>query len=118
MGVFNQFSSFIKNYGRQGTPAAILNSLRSPKIPWEFTPKHEKALDDLKRIVTQKGDEAIHLFAPDHTQPLILETDGSEDGWGAVLYQKNRWREKSYQNLVQTVKNGSMVEETTVPQRG
>ena len=83
MGVFNQFSHFLRDYGRGDSPAAILNGLTSPKSDWEFTDKHRKAIDELKRAV-QKG---IHLYAPNNKYPLILETDGSDDGWGAVLYQ-------------------------------
>ena len=83
MGIFNQFSSFLKDYGKASSPASILNSLASPKAEWCFTEHHRKALDQLKRQV-QAG---IHLYAPDNTLPLVLETDGSDDGWGAVLYQ-------------------------------
>ena len=83
MGVFNQFSSFVKDYGRGNSPAAILNSLVSPKAEWNFTQRHKDALDEAKRQV--QAD--IHLYAPDNTHALILETDGSDDGWGAVLYQ-------------------------------
>ena len=83
MGIFNQFSAFIKDYGREGSPAVILNALVSPKAEWQFTDRHRKALDTLKRQVQQD----IHLYAPDNTIPLVLETDGSDDGWGAVLYQ-------------------------------
>ena len=84
MGIFNQFSSFIKDYGRGNRPETILNSLASPKAEWLFTDRHREALDTLKRQV----QERIHLYAPDNNHPLVLETDGSDDGWGAVLYQK------------------------------
>ena len=84
MGVFNQFAHFVKNYGRGNHPAEILNSLMSPKAEWRFTERHRQAIDDLKKAV-QKG---IHLYTPNNNFPLILETDGSDDGWGAVLYQK------------------------------
>jgi len=83
MGIFNQFSSFIKDYGRAGSPAAKLNSLMSPKVPWEWSDEHTNALEELKNTVRS----GVHLYAPDHNHKLILETDGSEDGWGAVLYQ-------------------------------
>ena len=83
MGIFNQFSSFIKDYGRQKGPAATLNSLMSPKTPFVFTKEHEKALDALKKQIL----DGVHLYAPDNNHQLILETDGSIDGWGAVLYQ-------------------------------
>ena len=83
MGVFNQFSPFLHNYGRGSSPAAILNALVSPKAEWSFTERHHTAIDTLKRQV----QENIHLYAPDHRYPLTLETDGSDDGWGAVLFQ-------------------------------
>ena len=83
MGVFNQFSSFVRNYMREGTPAATLNALMSPKAEWHFTQRHRDAIDTLKRQIQQ----GLHLYAPDNNYPLILETDGSDDGWGAVLYQ-------------------------------
>ena len=83
MGIFNQFSSFIKDYGKRNSPAAILNAIVSPKAEWLFTKRHRKALDTLKRQVQQD----IHLYAPNNLIPLVLETDGSDDGWGAVLYQ-------------------------------
>ena len=82
MGIFNQFSSFIKDYGRTGH-ATILNEMVSPKVPWLFTEKHEHALNQLKKIV----QEGLHLYAPNNDYPLVLDTDGSDDGWGAVLYQ-------------------------------
>ena len=82
MGVFNQFSGFIKDYAR-GEHASILNQLVSPKAEWLFTDRHRKAIDVLKERV-QAG---LHLYAPDNSLPLVLETDGSDDGWGAVLYQ-------------------------------
>ena len=81
MGVFNQFSSFMKDYARN--EAAVLNALASPKAEWLFTQRHRDAVDTLKRAV-QSG---IHLYAPDYKHQLVLETDGSDDGWGAVLYQ-------------------------------
>ena len=81
MGVFNQFAHFIDNYGRG--PARLLNPLNSPKVPFVLTDKHKEAIDQIKKEILS----GVHLYAPDNTIPLHLETDGSEDGWGAVLYQ-------------------------------
>ena len=67
MGIFNQFSSFIKDYGRTSR-ATVLNSLMSPKVPFIFTTTHQAAIDSMK-------DKD-----PDNNHPLILETDGSADG--------------------------------------
>ena len=82
MGVFNQFSHFIKDYGRR-KEIRLLNSLNSPKVPYIFKKEHEEAIETMKGIILS----GICLFAPDNNLPLHLETDGSEDGWGAVLFQ-------------------------------
>ena len=86
MGIFNQFSHFIKDYGKASSPAAVLNSLNSTKVPFIFTEKHEVALQKLKNHILSK-DNKLYLYAPRNDLPLHLETDGSEDGWGAVLFQ-------------------------------
>lgn len=82
MGVFNQFSHYLQDYGRSKS-VTVLNSLASPKAAWEFTDQHRKALDSIK----QACEKGMHLYAPNNKYPLILETDGSDDGWGAVLFQ-------------------------------
>ena len=86
MGVFNQFSGagFIKDYGKRGSPASIINELASTKVPFIWTNKHTKALEQLKDMVLGRD---LWLYAPRNDLPLHLETDGSEDGWGAVLFQ-------------------------------
>ena len=86
MGIFNQFSHFIKDYGKANSPAAVLNALNSTKVPLIFTEKHEVALQQLKSQILSE-DNKLHLYAPRNDLSLHLETDGSEDGWGAVFYQ-------------------------------
>ena len=84
MGVFNQFKWFIKDYSREGSPARTLNSLLSTKKPWTgITQSHKSCIDTLKRTILQ----GLHLYTPDKNLPLKLETDASNDGWGAVLFQ-------------------------------
>jgi hypothetical protein len=46
--------------------------------------KMEQALDTIKYAIIH-GELKLH--APDYHYPLILETDGSDYGWGAVLLQ-------------------------------
>ena len=70
---------------KEGSPAKILTSLMPKNIDFKWTDRHEQALRDLKKIVLEDN---ICLFAPDHNHKLILETDASNDGWGAVLYQR------------------------------
>ena len=52
-------------------------------MPFAFTKEHEHAVDQIRKIIL----EGVFLYAPDNRHPLHLETDGSEDGWGAVLFQ-------------------------------
>ena len=51
LGVFNQFSHFIHDYMKEGSPAKILTSLMPKNIDFKWTRVHEKALQDLKKIV-------------------------------------------------------------------
>ena len=85
LGIFDQFGKFIPNYMVEGSPANILHSLMPKEVDFTWTSRHEQAMQALKKIVLE---DDICLFAPDHNHKLILETDASNDGWGAVLYQK------------------------------
>ena len=83
MGVFNQFSHFIDHYMAKGSPADTLSQLTSTKVPYVFTKEHEQALEALRKLILS----GVHLWTQDPDIPLQLETDGSDDGWGAVLFQ-------------------------------
>ena len=85
LGIFDQFGKFIPKYMVEGSPANILHSLMPKTVDFKWTSKHEQAMQALKKIVLK---DDICLFAPDHNHKLILETDASNDGWGAVLYQR------------------------------
>ena len=81
MGIFNQFSNFIRKYSE---PAKILNDGLKTNTKFTCTPEMEQALDTIKHAIIHGK---LKLHAPDYHYPLILETDGSDDGWGAVLLQ-------------------------------
>ena len=81
LGVFNQFRSFIKRYDRITKP---IQDLVKKHARFKWTDEAQKALNELKAIML-KGD--LYLKVQDPTVPLELETDGSDDGWGAILYQ-------------------------------
>ena len=85
MGVFNQFHHFVDGYGKENTPASIMSELSSTKVPFISTDRHTKALETLRAKLLE---DELYLYAPRNDLPLHLETDGSEDGWGAVLFQK------------------------------
>ena len=84
LGVFNQWANFIPDYMKDGSPAKIINSLMPKNVEFKWTKVHEEALQKLRKIVLE---DDICVFAPDHNHKLILETDASNDGWGAILYQ-------------------------------
>ena len=81
--MFNQFAHFIDHYGVRGSPAHKLSALVSPKVPYIFTKEHEEALETIRKEILS----GVHLWAQDPDLPLHLETDGSDDGWGTVLFQ-------------------------------
>ena len=81
MGVFNQFRPFIERYDRLVKP---IQSLVRKHKKFVWTEEAQKALDKLKEIML-KGD--VYLRVQDPKVQLELETDASDDGWGAILYQ-------------------------------
>ena len=55
-----------------------------PSSPVDWGPQHQSALDALVDKVTSPP----LLAYPDYNAPFIVHTDASQDGLGAVLYQK------------------------------
>jgi hypothetical protein len=60
-----------------------MTTLTSDKIPWNWTPIHDKALFDLKTALR----ESPVLIAPNSDLPFRLVTDTSEFAIGACLEQ-------------------------------
>ena len=81
LGLFVQFRRFFERYDRLVAP--IQQLLRKDK-KFQWGKEQQNALDKMKAHITQKN---IYLAAVDKTKKLILETDGSDDGWGAILLQ-------------------------------
>ena len=92
MGVFNQFAPFIKDYAKSGQPASILNELLKKNLPFVFSERHKDALQKLR---DQCLSSTLSLHSPLNDHPLILETDGSDDGWGGILYQMENGARKA-----------------------
>ena len=86
LGVFNQFSIFYKRYDRITKP---LVQLTKKGVPFHWGPEQAEALQTLRERVL-KGD--CYLSAVRKDVPLILETDGSDDGWVGILLQE--WQEE------------------------
>ena len=81
LGVFNQFRHFFKRYDRLVLP---LQKLLRKNEPFIWTEEATKGLETIRQALLS-GE--LYLAAPDPTLPLILESDGSDDGWGAILLQ-------------------------------
>ena len=105
MGLLGVYRRHIKNFAQTAKPVYdLLNhdpsekksststrqkpKLRSGQLPssspvvWEQ--KHQSALDALVDMITSPP----LLAYPDYNAPFIVHTDASQDGLGAVLYQK------------------------------
>ena len=81
LGVFNQFRHFFERYDRLVLPIQKLLRKNEPFI-WSEETNYGF---DLIRKTLLSGK--LYLAAPNRDVQLILETDGSDDGWGAILLQ-------------------------------
>ena len=81
LGLFVQFRRFFPRYDRLAEPIQLL--LRKDR-KFEWGEEQQKSLDKMKKHISQPG---IYLAAANKKEQLVLETDGSDDGWGAILLQ-------------------------------
>jgi len=80
LGFTNYFREYCPMYSKLMAPLESLRS-KDSKIVW--LPEHDRILDQFKKILSQQ----IMIQFPDFSQPLIVGTDASKYGLGAVLYQ-------------------------------
>ena len=76
------YADFIPRFA---TIAAPLNELRRQDVAFEWTPRRQKAFDEIKTALATKTLR-VHF---DESRPLILATDASPFGVGAVLLQEH-----------------------------
>jgi hypothetical protein len=81
LGLMSYYRRFIPNFSAVAEP---LNSLLQKNVPFQWGPEQQTALDTLKRMLTTEG---LALKRVDPTKPLLLFTDWSKKGIGAVLAQ-------------------------------
>ncbi len=70
----------IKGSGKKGSPS----SQASPSQPVEWTGRHQEALE---KLIAELSSLPI-MADPDFEKPYVLHVDASEEGLGAVLYQR------------------------------
>jgi len=81
LGFIGYYRCYIPNYSALAAP---MNKLLSKNIPWEWGAEQQVSFDTLKAEVCVEGKVLRHQ---DPTKPLILHTDWSNVGIGAVLGQ-------------------------------
>ena len=81
LGVFNQFRHFFPRYDRL---VLHMTKLLKKNVVFTWSKEAQEGFEHIRKKLLQ-GD--LYLAAQDRTKPLILETDGSDDGWGAILLQ-------------------------------
>eukprot|EP00042_Codosiga_hollandica_P027949 m.143010 g.143010 ORF g.143010 m.143010 type:complete len:1047 (+) comp52633_c2_seq1:470-3610(+) len=80
-GMAGWLRMFVKDFGKAKAP---LQELLKKSVPFVWKQKHNAAFEELKAMISK----ACLLYNPDMKKELILETDASLVGLGAVLLQQ------------------------------
>ena len=80
LGLFNYFRSFIPLYSKTAAPLEIIKN----QIVLNWTQTEQQAFDQLRNAIKN----APILMPPDPKQEMLVATDASDHGLGAVLYQQ------------------------------
>ena len=83
MGFVNYYRCFVPNFSALAQP---INALTGKDVPWVWGPEQQQAFDAIKNELCTPGKAIKHI---DPDRPLILHSDWSKCGIGAVLGQKD-----------------------------
>lgn len=82
LGICNFYSKFCERYAEATEP--LLELLRGKRI-WKWEAKHDMAFSKIK----EKFLKSIMLYHPDFSRKMYLQSDASDVGIGACLYQED-----------------------------
>ena len=82
LGLAGYYRRFIKNFARIAQP---LYKLTGDHNPWKWGDEEQQSFDALKEALTS----APMLHFPQFEWQMILDTDASAEGFGAILMQKD-----------------------------
>jgi transposase InsO family protein len=82
IGKVNYYGKFISNFSEK---CKVLNKLRQADMTWHWNPECQTAFDNLLQDIAT----ATTLVHYDPTLPLILATDASQYGIGAVILHRS-----------------------------
>lgn len=81
LGAVGYIRSHLRNLGALARP---LSRLTSAKVSWQWGEEEQEAFEQIKGVLA----DAAALSPPDYAHPLIMVTDASAKGVGAVLLQR------------------------------
>lgn len=80
LGMVNYLAKFIPGMSEITAP---IRGLLKNDVPWHWTEKHKAAFEKIKEILST--NQVLKYY--DVTKPVVLQTDASSKGLGAVLLQ-------------------------------
>ena len=80
LGLAGYYRKFIRDFARIARP---LHQLTAEKQKWQWTETEQASFEQLKTALTT----APMLRFPNPKWPVLLDTDASKDGYGAILMQ-------------------------------
>ena len=80
LGLCGWYSSFVPHFEGKAAP---LTDLLNNKVPFKWTDREEKAFSEIKYSICN----APKLAHPDPNRKMCLQTDASDIGLGAILFQ-------------------------------
>ena len=103
LGMVNYLSQFIPNMSQVNAP---LRDLLKREIQWVWGSEHDRALQQLKQSLTSQP--LLKFF--DVNKPVRIQTDASQRGLGACLFQQDHPIAYASRSLTQAEQNYAQIE--------